>query len=126
MTRFDIRKRDGLARTGVLQIDHISLKLPMALSVETYFPDLGTRDLTNLPLCAPSALVKHYPPVRSGQPVSIHPHLDNPAQSGDCVMAPGWHTALSNPRNYVDWLIWSQRKNPGRYRMVCACIRIAF
>ena len=112
MTRFDIRKRDGLARTGILQIDHISLKLPTALVAETYFPDLGTRDLTNLPLCAPPALVKQYPPVRSGQPVSIHPHLDNPAQSGDCVMAAGWHTALSNPRNYVDWLIGLKEKTP--------------
>jgi archaeosine synthase len=112
MTRFDIRKRDGLARTGILQIDHISLKLPTALVAETYFPDLGTRDLTNLPLCAPPALVKHFPPVRNGQPVSIHPHLDNPARSGDCVMAAGWHTALSNPRNYVDWLIGLKEKTP--------------
>jgi len=112
MIRFDIRKRDGLARTGILQTDVMSLKLPAALEVETIFPDLETRDGTNLPLCAPPALVRHYPPLNTGQPVSIHPRLDNPAQSGDCVMVAGWHTALSNPRNYVDWLIGLKEKTP--------------
>ncbi len=79
MTRFDIRKRDGLARSGIFQTDTISVKLPAALAVETLFPDLDMREGTNLPLCAPSALVKHYPPCNNGQPVTIHPYLDNPA-----------------------------------------------
>ncbi len=91
---------------------HVTLKLPAALAVETLFPDLDTRDGTNLPLCAPPALVKQYPPPDNGQPVTIHPHLDNPAQSGDCVMVADWHTALSNPRNYVDWLIGLKEKTP--------------
>jgi len=112
MTRFDIRKRDGLARSGIFQTATTSLKLPAALAVETLFPDLETRDGTNLPLCAPPGLVKHYPPSNNGQPLSIHPHLDNPAQSGDCVMVAGWHTALSNPRNYVEWLIGLKEKTP--------------
>ena len=112
MTRFDIRKRDGLARSGIFQTATISLKLPAALAVETLFPDLETLDGTNLPLCAPSALVNRYPPRNNGQPLSIHPHLDNPAQSGDCVIVAGWHTALSNPRNYVEWLISLKEKTP--------------
>ena len=112
MTRFDIRKRDGLARSGIFQSDAIFLKLPTAVEVETLFPDLDTRDGTNLPLCAPPALVNRYPPPSNGQPLSIHPHLDNPAQSGDCVMVAGWHTALSNPRNYVEWLIGLKEKTP--------------
>ncbi|MDD1688393.1 MAG: archaeosine synthase subunit alpha [Methanoregula sp.] len=112
MTRFDIRKRDGLARSGIFQTAAISLKLPAALAVETLFPDLETLDGTNLPLCAPPALVNRYPPRNNGQPLSIHPHLDNPAQSGDCVMVAGWHTALSNPRNYVEWLIGLKEKTP--------------
>ena len=112
MTRFDIRKRDGLARSGIFQTAAISLKLPAALAVETLFPDLETLDGTNLPLCAPPALVNRYPPRNNGQPLSIHPHLDNPAQSGDCVMVAGWHTALSNPRNYVEWLISLKEKTP--------------
>jgi archaeosine synthase len=112
MTRFDIRKRDGLARSGIFQTDTISLKLPAALTVETLFPDLDVREGTNLPLCAPSALVKHYPPRNYGQPVTIHPHLDNPAHSGDCVIVANWQAALSNPRNYVDWLIGLKEKTP--------------
>ena len=112
MTRFDIRKRDGLARNGIFQTDTITLKLPAALAVETLFPDLDACDGTNLPLCAPSALVKHYPPHNKGQPVTIHPHLDNPAHSGDCVMVADWQTALLNPRNFVDWLIGLKEKTP--------------
>ena len=112
MNRFDIRKRDGLARSAIFQTDTISLKVPAALAVEPLFPDLDTREGTNIPLCAPSALVKHYPPHNNGQPVTIHPHLDNPAHSGDCVMVADWHTALSNPRNYVDWLIGLKEKTP--------------
>jgi archaeosine synthase len=112
MTRFDIRKRDGLARSGIFQTDTITLKLPTALAVETLFPDLDTRDGTNLPLCAPSALVKQYPPRNCGQPLQIHPHLDNSAHSGDCVMVADWHTAWLNPRNYVDWLIGLKEKTP--------------
>jgi len=112
MTRFDIRKREGLARIGIFQTDTITLKLPTALAVETLFPDLDTRDGTNLPLCAPPALVKHYPPNNNGQPVSVHPHLDNPAHSGDCVMVADWQTALLNPRNYVEWLIGLKEKTP--------------
>jgi archaeosine synthase len=89
-----------------------NLKLPAALAVETLFPGLDTCQGTNLPLCAPPALVREFPPPRNGQPVSIHPHLDNLAQSGDCVMVEDWHTAFLNPRNYVDWLIALKEKTP--------------
>jgi archaeosine synthase alpha-subunit len=112
LNRFNIRKRDGLARSGTFQTGTGILKLPTALAVETLFPDLGTRNGSNLPLCSPSALVREFPPLNNGQPVSIHPHLDNPAHSGDCVMVEDWHTALLNPRNYVDWLIALKEKTP--------------
>jgi len=112
MTRFEIRKRDGLSRIAIFQTDTSTLKLPAALAVETLFPDLDLRQGTNLPLCAPSTLVKHFPPSNNGQPVSIHPYLDNPAQSGDCVMAANWQTVLSHPRMYVDWLIGLKEKTP--------------
>jgi archaeosine synthase len=88
------------------------LKFPLALSTETLFPGLKTLEGTNLPLCAPSALVNQFPPDKNTQPVTIHPHLDNPAQSGDCVMVADWHTAFSNPRKYVDWLIGLKEKTP--------------
>ena len=112
MTRFNIKKRDGLARTGMFQAGVTMLNLPAALDVETLFPELDARTGTNIPLCAPPALVKQYSPLNEGQPVSIHPHLENPAQSSDCVMVADWHTAFLNPRNYVDWLITLKEKTP--------------
>jgi len=112
MTRFDSKKRDGLARTGIFRYGDTHLDLPAALEVETLFPELEARDGTNMPLCAPPALVKQYPPRNEGQPVTIHPHLDNRAQSSDCVMVADWHTAFLNPRNYVDWLITLKEKTP--------------
>ena len=112
MTRFDIRKRDGLARIAIFQTGAVSLKMPAALAVETFFPDLDTREGTNIPLCAPSALVKHYTPDNNGQPVTIHPFLDNSSHSGDCVMVANWQTVLLNPRNFVDWLIGLKEKTP--------------
>src|SRR5512136_1599611 len=112
MTRFDIRKRDGLARTGVFTTEGTSIKLPMALDIESLFPDLDRLGETNIPLCAPAGFVRQFPPPNSGQPVSIHPMLDNLAQSGDCVMVANWHTAFLNPRNYVDWLIPLKEKTP--------------
>jgi len=112
MTRFNIKKRDGLARTGTFQSGDTTLDLPAALEVETLFPGLDAREGTNMPLCAPPALVKQYPPPDEGQPVTIHPHLDNRAKSSDCVMVADWHTAFLNPRNYVDWLITLKEKTP--------------
>jgi len=113
MTRFTIRKQDGLARTAVFQTDSEALqKLPSALECEVLFPALESGGYTNIPLCAPPSFVEQYPPVTGIQPVVIHPHLDNTAQSGDCVMASNWHTAFLNPRNYVDWLINLKEKTP--------------
>jgi archaeosine synthase len=112
MTRFDIKKRDGLARTGILQSGDTTLDLPAVLVAETLFADLDAREGTNMPLCAPPALVKQYPPHHEGQPVTIHPRLDNCARSSDCVMVANWHTAFLNPRNYVDWLITLKEKTP--------------
>ncbi len=112
MSRFDIRKRDGLARTGIFEADTARVKLPAASVPETLFPNLESFEATNLPLCAPQALVNRFPPEVNTQPVTIHPQLDNPAHSGDCVMVANWHTALSNPRNYVDWLIGLKEKTP--------------
>ena len=112
MTRFNIRKRDGLARTGIFQTDTLTVKSPVALTTESLFPGPDTPVGSNLPLCASSALVNQFRPENNVQPVTIHPQLDNPAQSGDCVMVANWHTAFSNPKNYVDWLIGLKEKTP--------------
>jgi archaeosine synthase alpha-subunit len=113
MTRFNIRKRDGLARMGIFEPDGIpALTLPAAVDTEKIFPDLSHIAMTNIPLCAPEVFLKHYPPRSGIQPVIIHPRMENTATSGDCVMAAGWHTAFANPRNYVDWLVDLKGKTP--------------
>ena len=105
MNRFDIRKRDGLAKTGIFHIGDTTIKLPSAQDMETLFPDLTKMAESNMPLSSPAALVQEYPPAPDTQPVTIHPNLPSSARSGDCVMAANWQTAFSNPRLYVDWLI---------------------
>ena len=110
--RYNIRKRDGLARTATLELDGARQPLPAAADWEDLFPALCSLSGTNLPLCAPAHLVQVYPPPGSGQPVQVHPFLDNRAQSGDCVMVAGWHIAFANPRSYVDWLIGLKEKTP--------------
>lgn len=110
MSRFDIRKRDGLARTGTFQTGTSTIKLPSAQEMETLFPDLARSGESNMPLSAPAALVQEYPPEPGTQPVPVHPHLPPLAVSGDCVMAANWQTAFFNPRLYVEWLVALKEK----------------
>jgi len=110
MSRFDIRKRDGLARTGTFQTDSATFKVPSAQEMETIFPDLAGLHHANIPLAAPAALVNEYPPAADRKPVTLHPHLAPVAVSGDCVMVPNWHTAFANPRTYVEWLVGLKEK----------------
>jgi archaeosine synthase len=112
MIRVEIKRRDGLARSGLLTIDDASLLFPAAIETETIFPSLGPRQHTNVPLSAPSGFAVTYIKNNREQPIAIHPSLDNPATSGDCVMVANWQTALSNPRNYVKWLVALKEKTP--------------
>ena len=112
MTRFDIRKRDGLARIGVLETGTGNVKLPSAVDPESLFPALANVPFINIPLSAPAKLVQEFPPTVPGGPVIIHPQMETTAKSGDCVMAANWQTAFSNPRNYVDWLVTLKEKTP--------------
>ncbi len=112
MIRVEIRRRDGLARTGMLTVDDTTIPLPAAVDAETIFPHLTTRNGTNIPLSAPPGFVRAFCTNTGDQPVTIHPALDNPATSGDCVIVPGWHTAFFNPRLYVTWLIALKEKTP--------------
>ena len=107
MIRFEIKKRDGLARAGTMAGDELPkspLPFPAVLDTAAVFPALSSRGGTNVPLSAPMAFAADYVPKEAGQPVTIQPALDNPAVSGDVVMVAGWHTALANPRQYVLWL----------------------
>ncbi|MFA7304193.1 MAG: archaeosine synthase subunit alpha [Methanoregula sp.] len=112
MIRVEIRRRDGLARTGMLTVDDTTIPLPAAVDAETIFPHLTTRNGTNIPLSAPTGFVRAFCMNTGDQPVTTHPALDNPATSGDCVIVPGWHTAFFNPRLYVTWLIALKEKTP--------------
>lgn len=113
MMRASFRKRDGLARTGILEpAGEEPVPLPGAADCGRLFLALADLAGTNLPLCAPAELVRAFPPPSGIQPVIIHPQRENAAGSGDCVMAAGWHTALSNPRACVEWLISLKEKTP--------------
>ena len=113
MIRVSFRKRDGLARTGTLESEGMPpTGLPAVAECGELFPALVTLVGTNLPLCAPSAIVNKFPPGEGLQPVAVHPQLENRARSGDCVMVAGWHTAFANPRTYVEWLIVLKEKTP--------------
>lgn len=112
MIRIEIKRRDGLARTGSLLIDDTSRPFPAVIETETMFPSLGARGGSNVPLSAPAGFAATYIKNNWEQPIIIHPSLDNPAESGDCVIVPNWQTALSNPRTYVNWLVTLKEKTP--------------
>ena len=113
MMRISFRKRDGLARTGLLEPDNTGpVLLPAVVDPLELFPGLSSRGGSNLPLCAPAAFVNKFPPQERNQPVTIHPQIESHAKSGDCVMVANWHTAFLNPRTYTDWLISLKDKNP--------------
>nr|WP_320160833.1 archaeosine synthase subunit alpha [uncultured Methanoregula sp.] len=112
MTRFNIRKRDGLARAGILEAGTGSYKLPAVTDTASLFPALASRNCSNIPLSAPASFVQEFLNNDGEQPIAIHPCLENPADSGDCVMVANWHTAFSNPRSYVTWLVSLKEKTP--------------
>jgi len=105
MASFDVKRRDGLARTGVYTTDDRSITLPAVLDTDEIFPDLRERGFTNVPLTADEAFASRYLPARDDQPITLHPAVSPAAVSGDGVMVANWHTALANPRNYTDWLV---------------------
>jgi len=112
MAKTEIRRRDGLARIGTFAINGKTFRTPAVLDTKTLFPDLLNMTGTNIPLPAHAEFVSTYLVQSGNQPITIHPLLKNPAHSGDCVMVANWHTALQNPRNYVDWLIMLKEKTP--------------
>jgi len=101
----EVKKRDGLARTGILTSGDETVRLPGVLDTEVLFPDLADFSFSNVPLIAPEAFAAAYLPLSHGQPVTVHPALPPKASSGDCVMVANWNTALENPRSYTEWLV---------------------
>ena len=112
MIKIDIRKRDGLARAGILSTGDKPVPFPAVLETETVFPALASRGGTNVPLGAPAEFVKAWSTKGREVPVAIHPNGENVAESGDVVMPANWHTALANPRQNVLWLKNLKEKTP--------------
>ena len=52
MSVFDVRKRDGLARIGMLKDGETIISTPAACDMQKLFPSLGERAFTNLPRSA--------------------------------------------------------------------------
>ena len=104
MNSVEVKRRDGLARSGTYRIEGTSIAFPAAVDTLIVFPGLKQAALSNIPLSAGPEFVVKYWPDGPGIPVMIHPHHTSGPCSGDCVMVPGWHTVLNNPRNYVTWL----------------------
>ncbi|HZD43499.1 MAG TPA: DUF5591 domain-containing protein, partial [Methanomicrobiales archaeon] len=73
--------------------------------MEAIFPSLADRAFSNVPLYAGKGFVESYHTPGSEEPFSIHPLSDEDIQSGSVVMVSNWHTALDNPRQYVEWLV---------------------
>ena len=105
MNAFEVKRRDGLARISVLTTSGGPIILPAATDTLGLFPDLACREFSNVPLAAPEDFARKYHFRGSAPPVTVHPALIPDASSGDCVILSGWHTALANPRDYVDWLV---------------------
>ncbi|MDD1680797.1 MAG: archaeosine synthase subunit alpha [Methanoregula sp.] len=105
MATVEVKKRDGLARTGILTLGEEIVRLPGVLDTEVLFPDLADLSFSNVPLTAPEPFVAAYLAPSEGQPVTVHPALAITASSGNCVMVANWNTALGNPRSYTEWLV---------------------
>jgi archaeosine synthase len=105
VTKFEVKRRDTLARISLLTTASGPVRLPAAADMPTLFPDLSCREFSNVPLSAPEALARRYRTRGPGQPVAVHPALEPDVSSGDCVLIPCWHTVLSHPREYVEWLV---------------------
>ncbi|MCX6701045.1 MAG: pseudouridine synthase, partial [Methanomicrobiales archaeon] len=104
MSSVEVKRRDGLARSGICVIDGTSIVFPAAVDTAAIFHNLNRAALSNIPLSAGPEFVANYWPDCPVIPVMVHPHHTSGPGAGDCVMVPGWHTVLNNPRNYVTWL----------------------
>ena len=101
MPACDVRKRDGLARSGTYTIGEKQIAFPAAIDVDEIFPDLSKIHHANVPLSVDQEFAEKFLIAKgeSGEPVTIHPAIPGTTASGDCVMVANWHTALANPRN---------------------------
>lgn len=103
MSVFDIRRRDGLARIGVLKTDTGELiPTPSVRDAAAIFPSLGERGFTNLPLSAGAAdAEKYFTP--GTEPAAVHPQAEASADAGVYLFA-NWNNTLGDAKRYVEFL----------------------
>jgi archaeosine synthase len=111
MHTFDIKKRDGLARTGVYSRDGRKYPVPGAYDPGdlVFAGDIPRH--ANIPLIAPEEFVLRYAP-QPGSCVFIHPRSPATGNSGDCVLVGNWHTALDSSRFSTNWLVRMKERQP--------------
>ena len=86
MSVFDVRKRDGLARIGVLKDGETIISTPAACDMQKLFPSLGERAFTNLPLSAGVSDVEAF--FEAGaEPSAVHPNAEAADDAGVYLFA---------------------------------------
>ncbi|NVO66355.1 archaeosine synthase subunit alpha [Methanofollis tationis] len=101
--QFDVRGRDGLARSGTVTISDVSFATPCPVEMGEVFPSLSVLGHANVPLSADAEFVTQYFVQPGGGPTLVHP-LQGGGESGGCALVANWQTTLANPRKYVDYL----------------------
>jgi archaeosine synthase len=109
---YDIRHRDGLAKTGVLTLAGGVLQLPAATRIEGVFPHLLTWPHPNVPPGATTDEVLAHYPSDAEDPVPVYASYIPPLHDATAIMLPGWHTVLRDPSRYVAWLAAIRRATP--------------
>ena len=102
MSVFDVRKRDGLARIGVLKNGETILSTPAVCNMQELFPSLGERGFTNLPLSAGASDAERFFAAGS-EPSAVHPQAEAAADAGVYLFA-NWNNTLTDSRRYVEYL----------------------
>ena len=102
MSVFDVRKRDGLARIGVLKDGEIILSTPAVCDMQKLFPSLGERAFTNLPLSAGVSDAEAF--FEAGkEPSAVHPNAEAAEDAGVYLFA-NWNNTLTDSRRYIEYL----------------------
>ncbi|MBQ2771873.1 MAG: DUF5591 domain-containing protein [Methanocorpusculum sp.] len=102
MSVFDVRKRDGLARIGMLKNGETILSTPAVCDMQEIFPSLGERGFTNLPLSAGVSDAEAF--FEAGvEPSAVHPNAEAADDAGVYLFA-NWNNTLTDSRRYIEYL----------------------
>lgn len=100
----EVLSRDGTARYGRLTIGETTIHFPTACDTSRIFPSLSERGLTSIPAIESPEFVHRFLVRDKTQPIPLHIHADADVHSGDTVITPNWHTLLSRPRDFCQFL----------------------